>query len=363
MKVIRDEKSHADALARVDELATLDPNPTSTEGEELEVLSILIEDYERRHHKIESPSPLEALEFRMEQAGLSQRNLVPFIGSRSKTSEVLSGKRPLSLPMVRALSSGLGIPVEVLIQEPPSGSADSLDPRRFPTKELVSRGWFQGSGPALVGQTIVSQLSSFGGDELVLATRTSAHVRSGREMDTYSLMAWAAWVIHEAEATAVKNDFRPDAIDDTFLSRVAKLSPGDTGPLDARNLLGQHGIVLVVARHLPKTYLNGALVYGRFPVVGLTLRHDRLDSFWFTLLHELAHVFQVCHSSQSGPFFDDLDVDSPDELERKAMRWLGDSHSAVLMDCEPGQQVAFTGGGSAPSVAARDSPRNCRGPD
>jgi len=91
MKVIRDEEAYTLTLARVDELVALDPDPESTEGEELQVLSILIEDYERRQYPIAAPTPLEAIEFRMEQMGLAQRDLMPFIGSKSKTSEVLSG--------------------------------------------------------------------------------------------------------------------------------------------------------------------------------------------------------------------------------------------------------------------------------
>ncbi len=318
MKVIRDEHSYASALARVEELAAFDPDPTSPEGEELEVLSILIEDYERREHFVEAPSPLEAIEFRMDQAGLGQRDLVPFIGSKSKTSEILSGKRSLSLPMVRALSSGLGIPAEVLIQESPSGANEAPDPTRFPAKELISRGWFSDVPLELIGQRIVDQLSSFGGEELVLAARTSAHVRSGREMDSYSLMAWAAWAIHEAEMATPPEQFKPESLEESFLSQIAKLSPNDIGPLEARDHLRQHGIALVVAQHLPKTYLDGALIYGRFPVVALTLRNDRLDSFWFTLLHELAHLLQVCRSSRPQSFFDDLEVDSPEELEVEA---------------------------------------------
>lgn len=318
MKVIRDESSYTNALARVDELMVLDPDPASPEGEELEVLSILIEDYERRAHQIGAPTPLEAIEFRMEQAGLTQRDLVPFVGSKSKVSEVLSGRRQLSLPMVRALSAGLGIPAEVLIQETRAGSDEPYDPARFPTKELLNRGWFRDAPVESIGQTIVSLLDSFGGDEFLIAARTSAHVRSGREMDTHALMAWTAWAIHEAESASPAKEFKPNDVDESLLNRVAKLSAADSGPLDARDFLGRHGIALVTAEHLPKTYLDGALIYGSFPIIALTLRHDRLDSFWFTLLHELAHLLQACRASRSESFFDDLEVESRDELELEA---------------------------------------------
>jgi len=82
----------------------------SPEGDELDVLTDLVELYEAKHVQMGYPSPVAAIEFRMEQAGLTQRDLIPFIGSRAKVSEVLSGKRRLTLPMARALHEHLGIP-------------------------------------------------------------------------------------------------------------------------------------------------------------------------------------------------------------------------------------------------------------
>lgn len=318
MKVIRDEKSYDAALDRLEELVVMDPDPASSEGEELEVLSILIEDYERRAHRIEAPTPLEAIEFRMDQAGLTQRDLVPFIGSKSKTSEVLSGKRPLSLPMVRALSAGLGIPAEVLIHDTRSGSGMEHDWDRFPVRELARRGWFGDGSAKEIGETVIGVLEGFGSGSLALAARTSAHVRSGRQVDPYALMTWAAWAVHEAEASPPTAAFDPAAIDDNFMTSIAKLSANETGPLQAKALLAENGVALVIVEHLPKTYLDGALIVGKYPIVVLTLRHDRIDSFWFTLLHELAHLRQYCADSQVLSFFDDLDVDSGDELERAA---------------------------------------------
>ena len=120
-------------------------------------------------------------------------------------------------------------------------------------------------------------------------------------MDTHALMAWTAWAIHEAESASPAKEFKPNDVDESLLNRVAKLSAADSGPLDARDFLGRHGIALVTAEHLPKTYLDGALIYGSFPIIALTLRHDRLDSFWFTLLHELAHLLQACRHRALSP--------------------------------------------------------------
>jgi len=325
MKVIRDEEAYTLTLARVDELVALDPDPESTEGEELQVLSILIEDYERRQYPIAAPTPLEAIEFRMEQMGLAQRDVMPFIGSKSKTSEVLSGKRPLSLPMVRALSAGLGIPAEILIQDASDDSKSLVDWTRFPTKELASRSWFAGESAQEVAASIVRVLDDFGGEGLSLAARSSTHVRSGREMDRYALLAWAAWAVSRAEADPPTGSFDPTTIDEAFLLSIARLSASDSGPIDAQAALSKNGIALLVVEHLPKTYLDGALIVGKFPVIALTLRNDRIDSFWFTLMHELSHLLQYVASDGPRSYFDDLDVESSEDFEQAADALAGET--------------------------------------
>src|SRR5688572_15674975 len=119
---IRTESDHKAALARID--ALMNAVPDSREAEELAVLADLVEAYESKHFPIEPPTPIEAIRFRMEQADLEPRDLEPYIGSRGKVSEVLSGKQPLTLPMIRALHKHLGIPAEVLVQDPPPKAAD-----------------------------------------------------------------------------------------------------------------------------------------------------------------------------------------------------------------------------------------------
>jgi HTH-type transcriptional regulator / antitoxin HigA len=116
IKLIETEKEYQEALYRVD--ALMDAKPDSTEEKELELLAVLVEKYEDEHYPIKLPDPIEAIKFRMEQEGLTQKDLVPYIGSQSKVSEVLNKRRPLSLNMIRSLHEGLGIPTEVLIQKP-----------------------------------------------------------------------------------------------------------------------------------------------------------------------------------------------------------------------------------------------------
>ena len=113
-RTISTEEEYEAALARIDEI--FDAEMGSSEDEELDELADLVESYEDKHYPIGMPDPVSAIEFRMDQAGLAPGALVPFIGSRAKFSEVLSGKRAITMPMARALHEHLGIPAEVLLR-------------------------------------------------------------------------------------------------------------------------------------------------------------------------------------------------------------------------------------------------------
>jgi HTH-type transcriptional regulator/antitoxin HigA len=149
-KVIKNEVEYEATLSRIE--ALLDADPGTPEGDELELLVTLVDLYEKTAHPIDLPDPIEAIKFRMEQAELKQKDLVPFIGSRSKVSEVLSGQRPLSLPMIRKLHQGLGIPAEVLLKEPGAGIPEALEGVewvRCPLAEMLKRGWLPDVGGTL----------------------------------------------------------------------------------------------------------------------------------------------------------------------------------------------------------------------
>lgn len=113
-EIIRNEEDYVLALERIEEI--FDAVPGSGEFDELEVLVALTEKYEDEKYPIQNPDPLTAIKFRMEQQNLKNEDLIPFIGSKSEVSEILSGKRDLSLDMIRKLNKELGIPAEVLIQ-------------------------------------------------------------------------------------------------------------------------------------------------------------------------------------------------------------------------------------------------------
>ena len=123
IKAIRTEADYLAALREVSALIDLDPAADSPNGERLDVLGTLVQAYEARHYPIGPPDPIEAIKFRMDQSGLSDKDLVPYIGPLNRVYEVLSYKRPLSLNMIRRLSEGLRIPAEVLIRAPVAAAA------------------------------------------------------------------------------------------------------------------------------------------------------------------------------------------------------------------------------------------------
>lgn len=117
LKPIKNKKEHKKYLSRAYDLMQLELRPNSKESDELEVISILIEAYEKENFPIESPNPIEAILFRMEQLGMTSNDLTQLLGSRSRTSEILKGKRKLSIAMIRKLNEQLGIPAQVLIKD------------------------------------------------------------------------------------------------------------------------------------------------------------------------------------------------------------------------------------------------------
>ncbi|KWR83357.1 MULTISPECIES: type II toxin-antitoxin system HigA family antitoxin [Pseudomonas] len=117
---IRPIHTHEDYKASLKELSAYfddEPEPGTPEGDRFEVLLTLVEAYEAKHYPVEAPHPIEAIKFRMEQGGLTVKDLVPSIGQPNRVYEVLSGKRSLTLPMIRKLHRNLGIPAESLIAE------------------------------------------------------------------------------------------------------------------------------------------------------------------------------------------------------------------------------------------------------
>ncbi|MFV0576535.1 MAG: type II toxin-antitoxin system HigA family antitoxin [Vibrio sp.] len=115
IKPIKTAEDNRAALAHIEQLWDAEPN--TPEGDELEVLATLVEAFEEAHYPIDAPDPIEAIRFRMEQQGLEDKDLVPFLGQRSRVSEVMNRQRRLSISMIRKLHTGLSIPLDCLVKE------------------------------------------------------------------------------------------------------------------------------------------------------------------------------------------------------------------------------------------------------
>ena len=331
-KIIKTESEYNEYLKRIELLMEKEAH-SKNENDELELLAKLVEDYEEEQFPIDLPSPVEAIKFRMEQEGLKAKDMVQYIGSKSKVSEVLSGKRQLSLNMIRNLYSGLGIPAEVLLREKNAelSPCAGMDWLKFPIGEMLKRGWF-GDFPGTLreakehAEELVSRFVLFSGETLLVPTLCKQSLRAGKAMDEYSLAAWRIRVCKLAHDENLP-EYKENTVDEKFMDELIRLSYLDRGPLLAKEFLNKNGIHLIIEEHLPKTYLDGAamMLSNGSPLVALTVRHDRLDNFWFTLCHELAHLFLHLGNDDKEPFFDDLETAATSKIENDADDWAKNS--------------------------------------
>lgn len=330
IKLIKTEQDHEQALSRLMALMDLDPKQDTVEGDELDVLALLIEKYEEDVFPMDSPDPIEAIKFRMDQQGLIKKDLIPYFGSASKVTEVLNGTRNLSINMIRKLNAGLGISADVLIREScqKKALATDIDWEAFPLSDMRTRGYFEGFTGSLteLKEYSIEKLSSFlssvpNGLELKPALlRTSAHLRSNdKETDSYALWAWQVRILQKAKEEQFKVNYVKGTVDSKWMRKLAEMSWSNQGPSLAKEYLNSHGIHLIIEPHLPKTYLDGAVCLSANgnPVIALTLRHDKLDNFWFSLMHELAHIALHVDGTETW-YLDNLDVQGADEIEQEA---------------------------------------------
>lgn len=309
IRPIRTRGDYDKAIERAADLMTRDDK---TSVDELDVLQVLIENWERMHRSIEAVTPADAIRFRMEQAGLKPRDLVAYLGTRSRVSEILNGQRQLTVDQIRALNQHLSIPVESLIgstrHEPKSrpSAASTAAVEKLRTLGVVRAREKR--------DTFLSRADGL--SPAVAMLRKSRTERTNAKTDFGAVEAWCAGVLLMADKVSVKP---LKTLDASAARQLAKLSAKSDWPSLVREKFASLGVAFVVLEHLPGTYLDGAAMCrgDGVPVVAVTLRHDRIDNFWFTLLHEFAHV--CCHLNKDRQvILDDLDVRSVDAIESEA---------------------------------------------
>jgi HTH-type transcriptional regulator / antitoxin HigA len=264
----------------------------------------------------------------MEEQGLRQADLVPLLGSRSRVSEVLAEKRPLTVQMIRALSDGLGIPAKVLVGSPAQEeqavreAGDNIDWTKFPAKEMDRRGWFsdlKNAKAVPVERRVQAFFSAITAEPTFALYRRRFHGQGLIDQNRYSMLAWTARILSRAKlAESSMEAFSPDRLSGDVLRELARLSYFEEGPLLAKELLAKIGITLIVEPALPRTQVDGValLTERQHAVIGLSIRFDRLDAFWFTLLHECVHVWKHLSSAREA-FVDRIEHTESDEYREK----------------------------------------------
>jgi HTH-type transcriptional regulator / antitoxin HigA len=304
---IRTQEDHRKGTKRLEKLMTA-PKP---DANQIEILSVLLASWEQKQFLIEAPSAIEAIRFRMERGNLKPRDLEPIIGSRSRVSEILAGSRPLTVDMIRALNLHWGIPAAALIRPSAKRPERIVAPSKPAMDKLRSFGVLRAkeSFEAFVAR-------AFRDNSVPALLRKTRTGRTNAKSDPAALQAWCAAVQLLAEKEKLpENPQKKRTIAEG--RKIAQLSACSDGLYRVRDGLKARGIALVLLDHLPGTYLDGAAMCRQSdgaPIIALTRRHDRLDNFWFTLLHEYMHV--ACHlNADRSIILDDLEVQGEDKIE------------------------------------------------
>ena len=256
IKVIKTEEDHKEALATLKKLMAENPVSGSEKSTQLKLLAKTIGDYEKNNFPSSLPSPIEAIRFRMEQENLKPVDLVDFIGSRSKVSEVLSGKKPLTLPMIRALEKGLGIPAKVLIQDTREPAPKPNDTWNNSLRdEVVNR------LAKLQKNVNLENLFTFKGQPVVLSGQLrQSNYRTAPLTDKNALEAWFGCVLKRAEQVDTKKVYKKGTVDLEFMREVARISTEGNAPVKVRDHLLNNGIILIIEPAFKKTRLDGAAI-------------------------------------------------------------------------------------------------------
>lgn len=359
--IIKNDDQHENYLARLDELMDLEDH-TQNDIEEIELLGLLISTYEETNFPIDLPTPVEAIKFRMDQLGLDDSDLVRYIGQRSKVSEILNGKRALSKQMIKSLHEGLGIPLNVLM-ETNQISDEEFKPAvldklvdELPLTLMFKRNYFETpfnnlrdfkkSALFYIKEFLRSVNCSDNLANQILLKSTSNN-NSNKPINKSALLAWAIKLIQNTHETSLNGKFDADKITLEWMQSLVQLSL-EMNPFESiRKELSVKGIHLIYLPHLDRTYLDGAALKNdkNEPVIGLTLRFSNIDSFWFTLMHELSHV--KLHLSQDNFFLENIEKlhankieDEANELASKALIDISDDHLINIYDAKQVKRIA-----------------------
>ena len=197
--------------------------------------------------------------------------------------------------------------------------ADNIVWGQLPYKEMIERKWFN----VLRNENPLEKVKEYflraAGPQFATAYHRKK-MRSGNVPNEYALLAWQARILERARDLAAHDELVEFELNDRWLPELVSLTRFKDGAKRASRLLAEKGIACVIESHLPGSYLDGAAMLGdaERPVIGLTLRHDRLDNFWFVLFHELGHVFLHLFDGLRYDFFDEESQSDAHTIEAEA---------------------------------------------
>ncbi|MEO6680354.1 MAG: XRE family transcriptional regulator [Pseudomonas sp.] len=196
--------------------------------------------------------------------------------------------------------------------------SEDIDWEMFPANEMIKRGWIANSAGVGKTELVRSYFLGNGGQNAPVLHRKKFHGEN--KPNEYALLAWQARVLEKARQQIESGSINEYEHSDSWLRELARLTNKSKGPLAAKDFLAHKGVILVIERHLPSTYLDGAamILETGHPVVAMTIRHDRLDNFWFVLFHELAHISLHLFDSLQMDFFDEESKNQGDGIEKEA---------------------------------------------
>jgi HTH-type transcriptional regulator/antitoxin HigA len=274
---------------------------------------------------------------------LSQKELASRLDMKEQQIQRYEQEKYLSANLVRIASviEALKLDFQARFEmreedanEPAAPQEEAFDPGKLPLKVMMKRGWLRDIQlPDNVPRTDAALAMAFmrtamAGTQIRALHRQRVGIKG--KLDDYALLAWKARILTKAKAL-VPSQSVVGRLDLPLVKRVVELSQYSDGPVRAVELLRESGVYVVFEKHLPSTHLDGAamLLDGSIPVIGMTLRHDRIDNFWFVLLHELGHV--VCHRERglADGFFDDESALSAEDVELEADRF---AQNALIPD-------------------------------
>jgi HTH-type transcriptional regulator / antitoxin HigA len=257
--------------------------------------------------------------------GLTQAELADKVGVKMQQIQRYESEKydSASVKTLLKIAEILNIKINADVQIKTVLAPENLNVNNYPFKQMYQRKWFgnfSGSynDAVLDSRNLIEKFFESTGNSNLQYSLTKKSIRLGSTLNQFALNAWYAQVLFKAKNQSIKKVFEKNIISDSWLRTLAELSMEDHGPAKAADYLKNSGIRFIIEPQLEGTFLDGAalLLEDNSPIIALTLRHDRLDNFWFVLFHEIAHIF--LHLSESlTVIFDDLDI-KIDGIEQEA---------------------------------------------